>query len=325
MKPVVHYTSGQLRLCIRKLFREPKASGRRVLIVAYIGVDYAKFLPNPKGMEIICSPTPGATSAEAVQKLIDAGATVRFSDRLHMKVYWAQKLGCLIASANLSDNALGMNALKEMGVLVDANSVDIDRLIKEARPYPAKNKLAWLRKEGEKVKLAMAKAGRRVLYDPKRYIDWYTDNPKVRRAWKLAWWDGDAKPAEAALQFVERHFDKSQPWDWLNVDKAHVRKGDWLLCFGSTRGRVQTTSWLYVDGIVPVRKAEQGTYDEEFPFQAFQGEEPICYDAPPFVVGRKFAQALTKAIRMVGAKKVENSNYGTPPRALLNALARMKT
>lgn len=167
MKPVVHYTSGELRLRVRKLFKNPEASGRRVVIVAYIGDDYAKFLPNPRGIEIVCSPTPGATSAEAVQKLIGAGAKVSFSDRLHMKVYWAQKIGCLITSANLSDNALGMNGLKEMGILVDAAMVDIDRLLKEAKPYPAKRKLAWLRKEGEKVKLAMAKAGRRVLYDPK--------------------------------------------------------------------------------------------------------------------------------------------------------------
>jgi hypothetical protein len=73
MKPVVHYTSGELGLRVRKLFENPKASGQRVVIVAYIGVDYAKFLPNPKGIEIVCSPTPGATSAEAVQNLIEAG------------------------------------------------------------------------------------------------------------------------------------------------------------------------------------------------------------------------------------------------------------
>jgi hypothetical protein len=322
MKPVVHYTSGELRLRIRKLFENPKASGRRVVIVAYIGVDYATFLPNPKGTEIVCSPTPGATSAEAVQKLIAAGARVWFSDRLHMKVYWAQKIGCLITSANLSDNALGMNGLKEMGILVDADMVDIERLLKEAKAYPVKKKLEWLRKEGEKVKLAMAKTGRRVLYDPKGYADWYKDGPKVRKTWKLAWWEGDAKPAEAAREFVRKKFDRSEPWDWLNVDKDQIRKGDWLLCFNRTKGQVRGPSWLYVDSVVPVRKSEPAAYEEDFPFQAFQAEEPIRYDAPPFGVGHKFAQALTKAIKKVGVEKVEKSN--TPPRALLDALAKMK-
>ncbi len=325
MKTVVLYTSGELRLRVRKLFENPKASGRRVVIVAYIGVDYAKFLPNPRGIEIVCSPTPGATSAEAVQKLIAAGARVWFSDRLHMKVYWAQKIGCLITSANLSDNALGMNGLKEMGILVDAAMVDIDRLLKEAKPYPAKKKLEWLRKEGEKVKLAMAKAGRRVLYDPKGYVDWYTDSPKVRKAWKFVWCEGDAKPSEAAREFVSKNFDRSGPWDWLNVDKHHqVRKGDWLLCITWTKGQARRPSWVYVDRVVPVRKSEQGVYEEDFPFQAFQAEEPIRYDAPPFRLGHKFARALTKAIEKVGVEKMGKSNYATPPRALLDALAQTK-
>jgi hypothetical protein len=324
MKPVVHYTSGELRLRIRKLFENPNASGRRVVIVAYVGVDYAKFLPNPKGIEIVCSPTPGATSVEAVQKLIEAGAKVWFSNQLHMKVYWAQKIGCLITSANLSENALGIYGLKEMGILVDAEMVDIDRLLKVAKPYPAKKKLAWLRKEGEKVKLAMAKAGRRVLYDPKGYDAWHKDGPKVRKAWKLAWWEGDAKPAEAAREFTRKNFDRSEPWDWINVDKHQVQKGDWLLSFTWKKGQARSLKWLYIDHVVRVRKFEHGAYDEDFPFQAFQAEEPIRYDAPPFRLGPKFARMLTKAIKKLGASSLEKSNYAPPPRALLDALARTR-
>ena len=323
MKPVVHYTSGELRLRIRKLFKNPKASGRQVVIVAYIGEDYATFLPNPKGIEIVCSPTPGATSAEAVQQLITAGANVSFSDQLHMKVYWSQRIGCLITSANLSTNALGMNALKEMGILVDAAMVDVDRLLKEAKPYPAIRKLNWLRKEGEKVKLAMAKAGRHVLYDPKGYADWYKDSPKVRKPWKLAWWEGDVTSAEAARKFVRRNFDRSAPWDWINVNKRQVDKGDWLLAFTWTKGKARRLEWLYVDRVVPVRKSEQTVYEEDFPFQAVQAEEPIRYDAPPFKLGNNFAKLLTKAIKKVGVEKMGNSNHMAPPRALLDALARM--
>jgi hypothetical protein len=242
-----------------------------------------------------------------------------------MKVYWAEKVGCLITSANLSDNALGMNGLKEMGIFVDAGMVDINRLLKEAKAYPAKKKLDWLRKEGEKVKLAMAKSGRRVLYDPKGYADWYKDNLKVRKPWKLASWEGDTKPAEAARQFVRTHFDRAGPYDCLNVPKGQIEKGDWLLCFNWTKGQVRRLSWRYVDRVVPVRKSERGAYQEDFPFQAFQAEEdPLRYDAPPFGLGRKFAQALTKAIKKVGVEKVDESNYATPPRALLDALARTK-
>jgi hypothetical protein len=185
-----------------------------------------------------------------------------------------------------------------------------------------KKKLEWLRKEGEKVKLAMAKAGRRVLYDPKEYVDWYTDSPNVRKPWKLASWEGHTASAKAAREFAREKFNRSNPWDWLNVDKGQIRKGDWLLCFNWTQGQVRKPSWLYVDRVVPVRKSEHGTYDEDFPSQAIQAEEPIRYDAPPFNVGPKFAQALTQAIKKVGVNKVERSNYAAPPRVLLDALER---
>jgi len=55
MKTVAHYASAALRVRIRKLFENPKASGRRVVIVAYIGDDYEAFLPNQRGIEIVCS------------------------------------------------------------------------------------------------------------------------------------------------------------------------------------------------------------------------------------------------------------------------------
>jgi hypothetical protein len=74
----------------------------------------------------------------------------------------------------------------------------------------------------------------------------------------------------------------------------------------------------------PGSEVRHRAYEEDFPLQAFQAEEPIRYDAPPFRVGHKFAQALTKAIKKVGVKKVEKSNYAPPPRALLDALAQLK-
>jgi hypothetical protein len=132
------------------------------------------------------------------------------------------------------------------------------------------------------------------------------------------------KPAEAAREFVSKNFDRSGPWDWLNVDKHQVQKGDWLLTFTWTKGQARRLKWLYVDRVVPVRKLEHGAYEEDFPFQAFQAEEPIRYDAPPFRLGRKFARTLTKAIKKMGVKNAEKSNYATPPRALLDALAQMK-
>ena len=88
------YNSSEIGECIKQLMANPLDGQRRVVLVAYVGRDYASFLPNPKDIEIVCSPTPGATRAEAVAGLQRAGAKIQFSDNLHMKVYWAQNRGC---------------------------------------------------------------------------------------------------------------------------------------------------------------------------------------------------------------------------------------
>src|SRR5260221_260901 len=61
---------------------------------------------------------------------------VAFADRVHMKVYWANGGNAVITSANLSDSALGVGGLHEVGVVVPASRVDIDRLIKRIKPRP---------------------------------------------------------------------------------------------------------------------------------------------------------------------------------------------
>src|SRR5687768_17657470 len=87
--PQVFYTSGSIHSEIKRLFANPGPGERRVALVAYVGSDALKLLPHPKGVEVVCSPTPLATSHVAVQELQKRGAFVRFSDRLHMKVYWS--------------------------------------------------------------------------------------------------------------------------------------------------------------------------------------------------------------------------------------------
>jgi hypothetical protein len=87
------YNSSEIGECIKQLMANPLDGQRRVVLVAHVGRDYASFLP--KDIEIVCSPTPGATRAEAVARLQGAGAKkIQFSDNLHMKVYWAHNRGC---------------------------------------------------------------------------------------------------------------------------------------------------------------------------------------------------------------------------------------
>jgi len=62
--------------------------------------------------------------------LISLGANLQFADRLHMKVYWSEGSGVVVTSANLSTNALGVGDLKEAGVLLGPESLDIDNSLR---------------------------------------------------------------------------------------------------------------------------------------------------------------------------------------------------
>src|SRR5580704_14011505 len=161
MAPKVLYNSGAIRTEIHKLFNKPSRLHRRVVLIAYMGQDHATYLPDPRGIEIVCSPTAGAASVRAVTELQEAKALIKFSDKLHMKVYWSAERGCLITSANLSRNALGIKGLKEAGVLLDATAVNIEQLLKEAMPYAVTDsRLKKLQLDEDKIKRAMAAVGK---------------------------------------------------------------------------------------------------------------------------------------------------------------------
>ena len=132
MEATVLYSSAAIHAKIKSILGQPKNGERRVAIVAYVGEHAPAYLPQPKGLSLICCPAPGATSAAALRRIMHAGANVRFAERLHMKVYWSQARGCIITSANLSSSALGASGLKEAGVFLPPGSVDIDELIHRA-------------------------------------------------------------------------------------------------------------------------------------------------------------------------------------------------
>jgi hypothetical protein len=108
-------------------------SDRRVAISAFVGDGAEAFLPFPKGIKLVCWPNPTGTNPRAVRVLLRKGVDVRFSDSLHMKVYWSKHRGAIITSANLSTNALGAGGLKEVGVKLLPGELDIERILSSLR------------------------------------------------------------------------------------------------------------------------------------------------------------------------------------------------
>jgi hypothetical protein len=318
----VLYSSQMIQKAIQRLFGKVHPSDRRVALVAYIGKDHATYLPNPKGIHIICNPTPGATSAIAVSELQRAGANVQFSDRLHMKVYWSKKNGCVISSANLSRNAFGIKGLKEAGILVEQGQVEINKLIKAAKPYDANKGLKKLKQEEEKIERGLASVGRRWSNNIFDYADWYKLQPQVQETWKLGWWETTSVPAEAGKDLVKIQYNRANPVDFLNVTKKQAREGDWFLRFlirNNETDLARHLSWMYVHHVVPMRNNEPA-YERDFPHQAIQALPKRLCREPPFKITPAFCIAFKKAAKRYGLEKIINNPDLVPSNKLLKLI-----
>ena len=98
----VLYSSNELRDAINRVLASPAADERRVALVAYVSGRAQEFLPDPKGLEIVCWLQPGSTDHLTLRRLRERGARIYQSERMHMKVYWSSRRGCVICSANAS-------------------------------------------------------------------------------------------------------------------------------------------------------------------------------------------------------------------------------
>ena len=122
------HNSSQIRREIQALFT---AQGRKVAIVAFVGRDATRFVPNPRSVEVVCWPKAGGTNPDGVRFLeLPVCARVFVFNALHMKLYWSENKGCVLTSANLTSNALGDGGLQEVGVLLSAKDVDIHRILR---------------------------------------------------------------------------------------------------------------------------------------------------------------------------------------------------
>jgi len=313
--PRVLYTSSGVRSAITTLMAD--ASGKRVVVTAFVGEGAAAFLPRPKGIHLICWPHPGATSPDALRDLIRRGANVRFADRLHMKVYWSEHKGAVITSANLSTNALGAGDLREAGVLLPPGALDIDRLLGSLKTYPVT--ATSLRKLDRAHKRFLTGKTRIPDTAPARtFSEWYA--LPSRPLWKLGVWQTIDKTSSAAKQKSSELYGVSSPDDFIGCRAGQYSADDWILTFRSSGRSVSDIHWMYVTFIVRVPRSERGIYDPTYPYQAVQVHPLRHYPRPPFAITPAFKKAFDQALREFGLKKVVDQDITKPPIRLLTAI-----
>jgi hypothetical protein len=307
----------EIHSCIKRLFKNPASSDKRVALVAYIGSDAESYLPTPTNLRIICSPQAGGTDPDALRRLKKRGATVEFSAGLHMKVYWSKLRGCLITSANASSSALGAGGLKETGVLLPPRRVNIRKLIKYARPRLISSKeLRLIDRKTREVKKNMGKQ------DKNRergisFLEWFS--LPHRTQWKIEWTDdevsGSSKAAKGQTLSI---YGCKEPHKWTAVGKNRAKTSDWLLTFTFTNRGIKSVEWQYVDFLVKIGRKEKQYYNKDWPFHAVQVHPLSKYPLPPFRITPQFRKALYRGIKEYSAEKIIHAKSAIPPAKLLN-------
>jgi hypothetical protein len=296
----VLYTSAALRGAIRDVLGEPQPEDRRLALVAYVGIDAQDFLPDPDGLEIVCWLQPGATDALTLGRLRQRGAILFKSRKLHMKVYWSSRKGCVVCSANASNNALGSGGLIEAGVRLPQGAVDVDRLWKAAKPDPVS--AVDLKDLANKTPQRKPPDSHRSRAKAPSFLDW-TKTEGVQ-SWKLGWWDvhGGAM-TKAAKSKARRTYGIRNPHDHLPVARGQVGANDWLLMFNVWAPT--KAEWFNADFVIEVPQNDAEAYDADYPYQAIMLRPLQNYEPPPFELNPSFRRAFRSAVIEFGQNRFE--------------------
>jgi hypothetical protein len=306
------YTSKAIREAIRDLFAKKHSKRRRVACVAFIGADCMDFIPFADGLQVYCWPQPGGTNSDGLNRLLSAGAKLRFADGLHSKVYWTDGVGCVVTSANLSRNALGDGGLAETGVFFpDSASVDIDQVIAQKKSRAATNtEILELARKNARLRAKLSRGGSG---DSVTFGEWSGHPAKV--PWKLAWvTDEMATPTSVEDHWKQNGGSEEDGSDWAHCRAGEYQKDDWLLVYDPYR--VGEPYWMFVTDVIAKKKGEED--QEEYPYSAIQvGSRPMC---APFTLQKPFPRALFEAVKEYGRDRLMDALDSEVPDVFRNTL-----
>jgi hypothetical protein len=291
----VLYDTEDVHREIKRVLEKNGSDQRRVIVVAYIGDKAEAFLPHPSGLEIVCCLQPISTSAVALDSLCRRGAKLFYVQRLHMKVYWSSNNGCVITSANVSASGLSAGGLKEIGVLLNSDELDIERLLASIKPkkVDANDILELGRRTDILAPKLKALAAAPKSTTTATFLEWMDSS--VRKPWKFGFWDEGIPVSKAAKAKSKKEYGVNVPHDWLNFAGNVYKKGDWILCCNLKKGTRSAPYWMYVDYVVDVEKSGlKASFG--YPRQAFQIHKNKYYPYPPFVLDVAFKRVFSRLV-----------------------------
>jgi hypothetical protein len=276
----------QIKQELAKLF---SGLGRKMAIVGFVGYNAVDHLPSSvTDLSVVCWPKAGGTHPDGVRRLIDKGISVYFCDRLHQKIYWRERAGLIVGSANLSDNALGGGGLHEFGVYCEDEHFDIDQVLAELDYVPVTpTALAKLDVEHAAHARHKEKTDESEPGEIPTFLDaLQTKHPKKV---KLVTWSERRENSVHIRTEIETHFGTKR---WIrdnDVDSNSFQIGDFVLQVGiNDDGFVKQANahWLLVDHIM----GKRGNYT------VVQVNGIDRRTPPPFVLDKPFRRHLKEAL-----------------------------
>lgn len=286
---------------------------KRVIVVAFVGIDAEEYLEKPKGIQLICWPHPGSTNPESLVRLEKLGVKIEFCDRLHMKIYHSSRHGTIVASSNLTNNAFGENGLKEAGVFLNKYEFNIDRIInslERRKPNEEDFKKLWEAYDNNINNIRGGKSSRK-----RKYSEWVED-PISRKPFKLAVYieTNDEYPDEVINE--ANKFGLNEPLDSFYCTNVDFNVGDWLLCVQVINKTITgKLSWMFVESKVKLRKRVEENYCV-LQFKLLKNEEPFQLDS-------KIIRAIISVCKDLGADEIRTHAHKQVSNMVLKRISRI--
>jgi hypothetical protein len=233
-----------------------------------------------------------------------------------MKVYWAAGRGTVITSANLSTNALGEGKLKEIGVLLPPNALDIDEIIASTKSRPCRD-VEMRHLEFRHREINAKREHQTSPKDKSDYLEWYElIHPSE---WKLGWWDAEGGFSVRAKDLARAYYNKPEPHEYIEGRAKDFRENDWILTFRLGDNNASELQWLFVDHIVKVDPKDK-VFDAKYPYHAIQVHTAKYYSAPPFDLTKEFRAAFQEVSKAWGIERIKKTRSVIPPAKFLEKL-----
>ena len=299
---------------IQKLLGAP--SRRRVVISGFVGAGAEALIPKPEGVEVYCWDREGATNPQAVRALLQHRAKVFFAPGLHAKVYWAEGKGCIVGSANLSQNGLGKDGLHEVAVQLPPRSFDLNGFLRRLKlttvTEPVLNDFEercrrYRGRNGGKELLSPPRGARRPHKRTPTFAEWMAMD--YRMPWSLEVTDmyfNEREETEIVHRGVMTDEDLEAGVDYWTGQKGMTTPGRWVLFVEVTpNGRGFKTCWSCADDQIPSRRLGPGLQEDSAPWFAIQRSETKHFGPVPFRVEAPAFQAALK--RFLKAHRAMNN------------------